>query len=241
MNSAFDDSTNPYRSSFGDFAISATVDERTAFIRRTYSHLLVAILAFAGLEAILLQTSLPITMLNALGASKFGWLIVMAAFMGVSFLANTWAISGASSGKQYAGLGLYVVAEAIIFLPLLYIAQLRNVDIIPQAGIVTMVVFGGLTAVVFATKQDFSFLRSALTAAMFAMIAVVICSMIFGFSLGVLFVGAMILIACGYILYDTSNVLHHYRTDQHVAASLALFASVALLFWYVVRLFMDRD
>jgi FtsH-binding integral membrane protein len=50
----------------------------------------------------------------------------------------------------------------------------------------------------------------------------------------------MIVLASGYILYDTSNVLHRYRTDQHVAAALALFASVAILFWYVLRLFMSR-
>jgi FtsH-binding integral membrane protein len=46
----------------------------------------------------------------------------------------------------------------------------------------------------------------------------------------------MIAYAAGAILYNTSNVLHHYRPDQHVAASLALFASVALLFWYVLQL-----
>ena len=47
---------------------------------------------------------------------------------------------------------------------------------------------------------------------------------------------AMVVLASGYILYDTSNILHHYRTNQHVAAALALFASVALLFWYVIRI-----
>ena len=50
---------------------------------------------------------------------------------------------------------------------------------------------------------------------------------------------AMIVLACGYILYDTSNILLHYRVGQHVAASLALFASVALLFWYVLQLVMS--
>ena len=49
----------------------------------------------------------------------------------------------------------------------------------------------------------------------------------------------MVVFACGYILYYTSNILHHYRTDQYVAAALALFASVALLFWYVLQIFMS--
>jgi FtsH-binding integral membrane protein len=50
----------------------------------------------------------------------------------------------------------------------------------------------------------------------------------------------MIAFACGYILYDTSNVMLHYRTTQHVAAALALFASVMLLFWYVLRVLLER-
>jgi FtsH-binding integral membrane protein len=36
--------------------------------------------------------------------------------------------------------------------------------------------------------------------------------------------------------------MHEYRVGQHVAASLALFASVALLFWYILQLLMSsRD
>jgi FtsH-binding integral membrane protein len=71
-----------------------------------------------------------------------------------------------------------------------------------------------------------------------------VASIFFGFSLGLLFSVLMVAFAAGFILYDTSNVLHHYRIGQHVAASLALFASVALLFWYVLRIVMavtDRD
>jgi FtsH-binding integral membrane protein len=63
---------------------------------------------------------------------------------------------------------------------------------------------------------------------------------LFGFTLGMAFSYCMIALACGYILYDTSNVLHHYRTEQYVAAALALFAAVMLLFWYVLRILLDR-
>ena len=62
--------------------------------------------------------------------------------------------------------------------------------------------------------------------------------MIFGFSLGLIFSAVMILFAGGSVLYSTSNILHQYRTDQHVAASLYLFASVALLFYYIVQFLM---
>ena len=68
----------------------------------------------------------------------------------------------------------------------------------------------------------------------------IVASILFGFTLGMFFSYAMIAFACGYILYDTSNVMLHYRTSQHVAAALALFASVMLLFWYVLRVLIDR-
>ena len=92
---------------------------------------------------------------------------------------------------------------------------------------------------VFVTRADFSWLGRYLFLATLAALGLIVCSVLFGgFNLGLLFSVAMVAIAAGYILYDTSNVLHHYRTDQHVAAALALFASVAILFWYVLQIVM---
>jgi FtsH-binding integral membrane protein len=141
------------------------------------------------------------------------------------------------------GLGLFVLAEAVIFVPLLYIALAMDESggIIKMAGGTTLVLTAGLTAVVFITRKDFSFLRSILMFGGFAAMGLIVVAILFQFQLGPIFAYAMIALACGYILYHTSNVLHHYRIGQHVAAALALFASVALLFWYVLRIFMSRD
>ena len=137
----------------------------------------------------------------------------------------------------------YSWAEAIIFLPLLYIARRLDPSAIPTAGFATLILFGALTAVVFVTRKDFSFMRSALMFGGFAALGLIVVAILFQFSLGPIFSVAMVALACGYILYHTSNILHHYRIGQHVAASLALFASVALLFWYILRLVMafSRD
>jgi hypothetical protein len=95
---------------------------------------------------------------------------------------------------------------------------------------------------VFVTRKDFSFLRKTLFVGGIAAMGLIVVAILTGFSLGPIFTYAMIALACGYILYHTSNVLHHYRIGQHVAAALALFASVALLFWYIIQLFlMSRD
>lgn len=221
-------------------AANAAASDRASFVRRTYVHLAGAILAFIALEAVLLQTSIGPAMLNWMAGGRFGWLIILAAFMGVSWIADRWARSDASQGKQYLGLGLFVVAEAVIFLPLLYIAAFYTGDptIIPMAGIITGLLFAGLTATAFITRKDFSFMRGILTIGGFVAMGVIICSIMFGFNLGLFFSGAMVLFAGGSILYTTSNIIHHYRTNQHVAAALALFSGVMLLLWYVLRILM---
>src|SRR5205807_9319950 len=48
-------------------------------------------------------------------------------------------------------------------------------------------------------------------------------------------------LASGYVIYQTSNVIHQYRTDQHVAAALGLFAAVALLFWYILQILLRSE
>jgi FtsH-binding integral membrane protein len=221
-------------------AAQAASDARATFIRRTYAHLAGAILAFMGLEALLLNVltkEQQIQILHMMGG--YGWLVVMLAFMGASWLAQTWAQSDTSPGMQYLGLGLYVVAEAIIFLPLLIIAtNLFDASVIPTAGILTLAVFGGLTLSVFVTKKDYSFLRPILCVGGLIALGVIVAGILLGFSLGLFFSFAMVALMSGYILYYTSQVMLHYRTDQHVAAALALFAAVATLFWYILRIVM---
>jgi FtsH-binding integral membrane protein len=225
------------------FASQASVDARADFITKTYLHLAGAVGLFAALCAMLLQTDFGRVMAQTVvGGGSIGIIIYFAAFIGVSWLAQSWANSEASPALQYAGLGLYVVAEAVIFAPLLFIAQnMVGPEVIPTAGIMTLMVFAGLTLGVFLTRTNFSFLGPALGVGSFAIMALFIVSTLFGYSLtslGIWFPAGMVVFASLYILYDTSNVLHQYRIGQHVAASLALFASVALLFYYMVRLVM---
>jgi FtsH-binding integral membrane protein len=207
-------------------AILAEQDARATFIRRTYGHLFGAILLFTALEAAvftLVPTETLDGMMQLLFSSRYGWLVVLGAFMGVSWLADSWA----------------VLAEAVIFIPLLYMASLFAPMAIPAAGVLTLVMFGGLTALVFVTGTDLSSWGKYLWLGGLGALGIIVCAILFNFELGVWFSGAMIVLASGYILYDTSNIMHRYRTDQYVAASLALFASVALMFWYILRLMMS--
>jgi uncharacterized protein len=228
-------------------AAAAAASERITFIRRTYGHLAGAILAFVALEMLFFLITSPEWRMNLLAqfaSNPMYMLLVLGGFIGFGFLGNYWANNATSRGMQYAGLGLYVILEAVIFLPLLiYAADFMAVtapNLIGEAAIMTAIVFGGLTFGVFVTKQDFSFLGGFLWIAGMLALGIIVCAIIFGFSLGIWFSVAMIALASCYILYYTSNVLHHYRTDQYVAASLALFAAVAMLFFYILRLLMAR-
>lgn len=229
-----------YPTPSGTFAAQAGADERSDFIVKTYLHLAGAIGLFIILEAMLMAVPGIQDLVKLMVGTRYGWLIVLGLFMFVSYVADNWARSAVSPTQQYLGLGLYVVAEAVIFVPLIYIAMAIDPRIIGTAAATTIGLFGVLTAIVFITRKDFSFLRGILMFGGFAALGLIVVAILFQFNLGPIFTYAMIALACGYILYDTSNVMLHYRIGQHVAAALALFAAVALLFWYILQLFLSR-
>jgi len=216
---------------------------QAAFIRRTYLHLAGAIAAFIGLEILLFTVFLePLEGLMAtLFSSPFGWLFVMIGFVGASRISQSWARSSQSQATQYMGLGLFVVAEALIFFPMLWYAdRFAPPETISTAAIITGIVFGGLTGYALTTKKDFSGLGRYLALAGLAAIAFIVCNIFLRLDgMGTIFASLMVLLAAGSILYETSNIVHHYRTDQHVAAALGLFASVAMMFYYILYLLMS--
>jgi uncharacterized protein len=207
----------------------ARPSERAEFIQRTYTHLAGAVGAFIGVEFLLFQSGIAGAIAEILGGfALLGW------------LARSLAAQADAIQTQYVGLGIYVVAEALIFAPLIYIAAtLFDTSVLPTAGILTLLLFGGLTTIAFTTRKDFTFLGGILKIGGFVALGLIICSALFGFTLGLFFSVAMVVFASAAILYDTSKVMHHYTKDQYVAASLELFASVALLFWYVLQIVMS--
>jgi len=215
------------------------IDTRAAFLTRTYVHLFGAIIAFVAVEVALFSSGLAERLAAAM--LSVNWLFVLGGFMIVSWIASRAAFSARSLAAQYAALGAFVVAEALIFVPLLYIANFYAPGAISSAATVTLIGFGGLTAVAFLSRKDFSFLGGLLKWAMVLALVAIVAGVIFGFELGTWFSVGMVGLAGAAILYDTSNILHHFPEDRYVGAALQLFASVALMFWYVLRLFMSRD
>lgn len=229
--------TNPYEPGM---LYELPEETRAGFIRKTYGHLAGAIGLFVVLEAIFFSLGLEQVALAVMGGGGLSWLLVLGVFMAVSWVAERWANNGASLGMQYAGLALYTLAEAIIFLPLLALAVAMTGDgsLLIKAAMITGAMVLGISAVALTTRKDFSFLGGILKVGGIVALGLIVVSCIFPVTLGLWFSGLMVVFASGAVLYNTSNLIHRYSPGQHVAASLSLFASVALLFWYVLQILM---
>jgi FtsH-binding integral membrane protein len=219
-------------------AIGSDTSDRSQFINRTYMHLLGAILLFAGVEYWLFST--PYAEQMAIFMLEKSWMAVLGAFIVVSWIASHVAHSVESKGAQYAALAGFAVAEAVIFVPMFFLALMVGAEIIEYAVAVTLGAFVVLTAIAMISGRDFSFLKSFVMWGGMIALGTIVLSLVIGFHLGTYFSMAMIGLAGASILYDTSKILRDYPDDRYIAAALQLFASVALMLWYVLRLFLSR-
>ena len=264
---AFAQSARPIEGAVATLGVS----DRVSFLRKTYAHLGAALLAFAfvagGMMRFMPETSLKFSAWALRG--RWNWFLVLALFMVVGYVAERLARSESSRGLQYVGLGVEVLAWSFLLQPMLWLVMFKFGDdstrvllmssftdgrsvggavmsglagkVILESVVITLVIFLGLTATVFITKKDFSFMRGILAICTFAALGVILASLMFGFSLGAIFSGLMILLMSGYILYQTSLVMSYFPPSGYVAAALMLFSTVATLFWYVLRLMMDLN
>jgi FtsH-binding integral membrane protein len=240
------------------------VSDRVTFLRKTYAHLAVALILFAGITAGLLKymtaTSYKFSTWAIFGP-RYNWGIVLGAFMVLGWIADRLAKSNTSRGVQYLGLLLAIVGEAVILQPMIWILMVQfsasstgdwgyntvpvldglAAKILAQAVIATLVIFVGLSAFVFISKKDFSFMRGTLVTLVFAANGLIVASLIFGFTLGAVFSCAVIALMAGYILYQTSLVMSYFPPQGYVAAALMLFSTIATLFWYILRLLMELN
>ncbi len=217
--------------------------EQATFIRKTYMHVALAVLLFVLVETLFLNTPFIVNAGIAMITGGWTFLLVMIAFMFAINYLEGWAMQSANKQQQYLALIGVVMLEAFIFVPLIYIAiaQTGSLEVVNQAALMTLFLFSGLTAVVFITGKDFSFLRSMVTMGIFIALGLIVAGMIFGFNLGLWFSVAMIGLTAAAILYQTSSMMLHCHKEQYVGASIGLFASLMTMFWYVLQIFMSGD
>ena len=207
---------------------------RGTFLRRVYGHLAAAIAAFTGIQVLMFQTGVAYTLTEAI--VKVNWLLILGGFMLMGWLGRSIAYNAKSIPSQYGGLLIYVIGQSIIFAPLLVIANLYVPGAIANAAVITLIGFTLLTMVALSMRQNFSFLGGILRWAGIVALGAIVAGVIFGFELGTWFSVGMIALAGAAVLYDTQRILVSFPDDRFVGAALELFASIALMFWYVLRL-----
>jgi len=207
---------------------------RADFLKRVYGHLAAAIGVFILLEVLLFSSGLAMPIANAM----FGvnWLLVLGGFMLAGWLGRSFAYKADSLTSQYVGLGIYVLAQAIIFVPLLVLANYYAPGAIGSAALITLIGFTLLTMLALSMRRDFSVLGGLLKWAGIVALLAIVGGVIFGFELGTWFSVGMVALAGAAVLFDTQRILTTYRDDQYVGGALELFASIALMFWYVLRI-----
>jgi FtsH-binding integral membrane protein len=221
---------------------SAGASERALFIRRTYMHVALAILGFVALSAVLWRMPAAVQFSASIAGKP---LILLGAWLGISWLANSMAYSRTSRAVQYGGLALYTVLISVIFLPMMmyahYAPQFAGQQLLAKAAFMTISLFFGLSAVAVVTRKDFSFLAPIIMVGGFVALGLIVCGMLFGFDLGLWFSVGMVALMAASILHTTSSMVHRYSTDMYVGAALCLFSSIAMMFFYILRIFMNRD
>lgn len=211
---------------------------RSDFVVKVYQHLILAIAAFVVVEAVFLRVGVAKGIYDFVATGGPTWLIIMGGFMVVSWLAGTYAGDFRDIKKQYQAMAMLVAAEAVIFAPFLYyfFKVSDGAGTVWSAAAITGLGFAGLSAVAYTTRKDLSFLRPVLMYGGICALVLIVGALLFGLNLGVWFSVAMIALAGVSILYRTQKIMELYPAEGYVGAAVQLFASIMMLFWYVLRL-----
>ncbi|HEV2972834.1 MAG TPA: hypothetical protein VGY55_22895 [Pirellulales bacterium] len=222
-------------------AAYATADERAGFVRKCYLHICGGVFALIGVEAILLQVPFGPSLADLMLAAPYCWLVVIVLFVAVGHFGDYWAESAKTVPMQYAGLAFYIVAQAVVFMPLLLVVERIGPDrVLPQIGMIAAVMFGGLTSIVLVTAQSFILRRLLQLFGGLAGLLIIAWGASTSHPLAIPVVVAIIGLAGAYMLYTTSRVMYEFHLWQYTAASLALLASVALLLWDLLQFRLSR-
>jgi hypothetical protein len=219
-------------------ATPASIDEQT-FLRQTYFHLLGAVAAFVALQVFLFQSGIALAIAPTMTSN---WLIVLGGFMILGFVTSYFARKQSTIEMQYVEMAVTILLQSIIFVPLMvYAVIFSDISVLSSAITATLIIFTVLTASVAYSGKSFTFLGPFLVVGGIAALIAIVGSVLFSVTLGFYFSLIMVVFAAGVVLYETSKVVHEYGPGQHVAAATGLFASVALLFYYVLSSFINRN
>ena len=216
--------------SFGmETAARAGVEERMGFVRKVYALFFAATLFAVG--GVGLGLAFPPVMMAIIAHP---WL---------TFFALIGGVMGAQAVRLVPGVNLlalfaFTTLTGVVISPAIAVYTRLNPASILQAGLLTVGIFGGLTAYVFVSKKDFSFMRGMVTTGLIVVfLAAVLNLFVVGssaFAFGISC--AALLLFSGFVLYDTSNIIRRYPVNEYVAGALDLYLDAFNIFLALLRI-----
>lgn len=164
-----------------------------------------------------------------------GFLLTLVGFFGLFFLTaalknSVWGLVSVFALTGFMGMTLGPVLNYYIH------AFSNGHQLIMMAFGSTAVIFLGLSGYALSSKKDFSFMGAFLFAGLIVAILAMIGAWLFsltGLSLAVSAI--VVLLMAGYILYDTSNIVHGYETN-YIMATVALYVDIYNMFVNLLHL-----
>lgn len=231
---------NPYALAAELPAFEAAASERATFLKKVYSLLLAGVLVFAG--SLWATANVPAVaglaegLWRGIARGGLGWVIYFGIFAGGFWLVH--AVARVFPLNLIAFFA-WSFLLALLLSPIVLFAAHAAPATLNMASAVTAMTFSGLTAFVMITGKDFSFLRGILFLGMWGLVVLSLCGWLFGFGWPLWGSGLGVLLFAGYILYDTSEILHRYPTTMAVSAAVVLFTDVVLLFKHVLIILLS--
>jgi modulator of FtsH protease len=131
------------------------------------------------------------------------------------------------------------ISGITIFPSIMHYTQVGGSGLVTTAFLLTVLIFGALTAYAYNSKRDFSFLGGMLFVGMLVLIGFSLIGLfvpaILGGTLGLIIAGGGVLIFSGFILYDISQYKHGLADEEIPFAVLNLYLSFINLFLYLLR------
>lgn len=206
-------------------AIDAPLAERLAFLRKVYGLLSITVFVAAAATWMTLGNMALLTF-----AAQNHFMLFILEIGAILF--TMWARKKETLGL--VALFTFTILTGVTISPLVYHLQ----DVVPEALALTGITFAGLSLYVTQTKKDFSFLGGMLTVGIIVMIVGGLLNMFLFQNSGMTFLFSVfgVFLFSGFILYDTSNILHNYPTDEYISATLSLYLDIFNLFIVILRL-----
>jgi modulator of FtsH protease len=229
----------------------ASPTTRLAFLRKVYGLFTAGILTSAVAAMIALNVGDPVSVGRGIAVPPIvAWFMEHRILGIVAFIGAFFALSFSRRKPVLNVVALFgfTFVAGLFIAPALFVATMLakmggtlSANPVRDAFLLASAGFGGLTAYTFVTRKNFSFLGGFLSMGLWVVIGASIISLFVGsqmFHLAIASVG--VLLFGGFVLYDTSRLLHSEEVEGPVDFAVSLYLSFLNMFLFLLQILSSR-